>query len=77
MKKHFNEELVMIKENDENFEGCTKCWICDNTFLEGDVKVTDYWHIAGNYRGPSHRDCNINVTINYKISHRVSQSKKL
>ena len=25
MKKHFNKELVMTKENNENFEGSTKC----------------------------------------------------
>ena len=30
MKKHFNKELVMAKEDDEDFENSTKCWICDN-----------------------------------------------
>ena len=38
IKKHFNKELVMIKENDENFESSAKYWICDNTFVEGDIK---------------------------------------
>ena len=38
MKKHFNKELAMTKEDDENFESFTKCWICDNIFVEGDVK---------------------------------------
>ena len=33
IKKHFNEELVMTKEDNENFENSTKCWICDNTFV--------------------------------------------
>ena len=28
MKKHFNKKLVMTKEDDENFENSTKCWIC-------------------------------------------------
>ena len=32
MKKHFNKELVMTKEDDENFESFEKCWICENTF---------------------------------------------
>ena len=32
MKKHFNKELVMTKEDDENFESFAKCWICENTF---------------------------------------------
>ena len=38
MRKDFNKELVMTKEDNENFERSTKCWICDNTFVEGDVK---------------------------------------
>ena len=33
MKKHLNKELVMIKEDDENFECTTKYWICDNTSI--------------------------------------------
>ena len=37
MKKHFHKELVMTKEFD--FEKSTKCWICDNTYAVGDVKV--------------------------------------
>ena len=38
MRKDFNKELVMTKEDNENFERSTKCWICYNTFAEGDVK---------------------------------------
>ena len=30
MKKHFNKELVMIKEDNEGFENSTKCWTCDH-----------------------------------------------
>ena len=30
MKKHFNKELVMTKEDYEDFEKSTKCWICNN-----------------------------------------------
>ena len=39
MKKYFNKELVITKQNDENFETFTKCWICDNSFVKGDVKL--------------------------------------
>ena len=31
-KKHFNKELLMTKEDDEDFESSTKCWICDNVY---------------------------------------------
>ena len=30
MKKHFNKEFVMAKEDNENFKKSTKCWIFDN-----------------------------------------------
>ena len=33
MKKHFNKELVMTKKDNEDFESCTKCWICIMTIL--------------------------------------------
>ena len=41
MKKHFNKELAMTKEDNESFESSKKWWICDNAFVEFDVKVTD------------------------------------
>ena len=37
MKKHFNKELMMTKGDDEDSENCTKCWICDHTYVEVDV----------------------------------------
>ena len=57
MKKHFNKELVMTKEDNEDFEKSTKCWVCDNDYIDGDVKVRDHCHITGKYRGSAHRDC--------------------
>ena len=57
MKKYFNKELVMTKDN-EDFENATKCWICDNFYFDGDVEVRDHCHITGKYRGSAHRDCN-------------------
>ena len=66
LKKHFNEELVMTKKDNEDFKKSTKCWICSNTYLDDDVKVRDC-HIFGKYRGSVHGDCNINVKLNHKI----------
>ena len=47
MKKHFNKELVMTKEDYKDFKNSTKCWICDNIYLDGAVKVRDHCHITG------------------------------
>ena len=38
-KKHFNKELVMNKEENADFKNSTKCWICDNDYIDNDVKV--------------------------------------
>ena len=82
MIKHFKEELVMTKE-DEDFENPTKCWIYDSDYVDDDddddddVKVRDYCHdtdrgyiefIKRKYNiGLAHRDCRINVKLDHKI----------
>ena len=68
MQKHFHKELVMTKKDNEDFKNSTKCWICDHIYVEGNVKVTDHFHIIGKYKRYAHRACNINVELNYKIS---------
>ena len=67
VKNHFNKELVMTKEDNEDFKNPTKCWICDNDYIDGDVKVRDHCHITGKYRGCPHRNCKINLRLNHKI----------
>ena len=42
MKKHFSKELVMTKEDNEDFQISTKCWICGNDYVDNDVKVRDH-----------------------------------
>ena len=39
MKIHFNKELVMTRERDEDFENSTNCWICYNYQIDNDVKA--------------------------------------
>ena len=66
MKKRFHKKLLMIKDDKENFKNSIKCWICDNDYID-DVKVRDYCHITGKYRGSTHGDCDINFKLNHKI----------
>ena len=49
MKKHFNKELVMAKKDVEDFETSTKCWICDNHYVDGDVKLKEHCYITEKY----------------------------
>ena len=48
----------MTKEDKEDFNNSTKCWVCDN-----DVKVRDNCHITEKYRAFAHRSCNINPKL--------------
>ena len=67
MEKDFNKEPMMTKEDNEDFKDPTKCWICDNDYVDNDVKVREHCHITRKYRGFAHRDCNINLKLNHKI----------
>ena len=67
MKKHFNKELVMTKKDKEDFENLTKKRICDNFYVDGDVKVRGHCHINKKFRGSVHRNCNIKVKLNQNI----------
>ena len=52
MKKLFNEELVMMTKGDnEDSKNSTKFWICDNDYVDNDVKVKDHCRITAKYRG--------------------------
>ena len=68
MKEHFNKELVMNKEDDENFEASKNRLIRDDTFVKGDVEERDHSHVTGKYRGAAHRNCDVDISLNYKVS---------
>ena len=63
----YNIDLIMTKKDDGDSKNSTKCWICDNGYVDGDVKVKDHCHVTGKYRGSTHRDCNIKVKLIHKI----------
>ena len=42
-------------------------WICDNGYVDNNVKVRYYCDITGEYRGSAHRDYNINLELNHII----------
>ena len=67
MKKKFNNELALTEEDNEDFKNSTKCWICDNNYVDNDVKLRDQCFIIGKYRSSGHRAFNINFKLNHKI----------
>ena len=57
----------MTKEGNEDFKNSTKCWICDNDYVDNYLKVRDYYYITGKCRDSAHRFCNIILKLNHKI----------
>ena len=49
MKKHLNKEIVITNKDNEYFPNSTKCWICDDDYIDTNVKVRDYFHITRTY----------------------------
>ena len=66
MKKCFYKEPEMTKIDDEDFESFTKCWICDKTFVDSNVKVSGHCHITGKYRDSAHRDFSIKLKLKHE-----------
>ena len=67
---------MITKEDNKDFKNPTKCWICDNDYVDNNVKLRDYCHITGKQRGSAHRVCNINLKLNHKIPAVFQNLKK-
>ena len=53
-----------MTEKIEDFENSTKYWICDNNYVDADVKVRNHCYIDGKCRGSglyvkSYNSCHI------------------
>ena len=57
----------MTEKDVQDFENSTKCWICDNAFVDGDVKVRDHCYITGKDRGSVYRDSNVKAELKHQI----------
>ena len=64
MKKHFNQNVIMTKE-EEQFQSSNTCWICEK--LIDDEKVRDHCHMTGKFRGAAHWSYNINLQLTKKV----------
>ena len=63
-----NKQMIFNANNQRDFATATKCFICGEYFVDGDVKVRDHCHFTGRYRGCAHQDCNLQFAMRfYKI----------
>ena len=58
--KNTNKDIIMTQLDEDDFRNNNICRFCDK-YIESD-KERDHCHLTGNYRGPAHSKCNINVT---------------
>ena len=60
--------MIITDEQEQEFEICDVCHICDKPIKKGDIKARDHDHINGLYRGCAHQNCNTNFNHkNFKI----------
>ena len=67
IKKHFNRNLVMTAEQNEEFEKSNICWICDGLIENYDKKFRDHCNITGKYRGAAHYSCSTNLKVSKNV----------
>ena len=63
VKKHFNKNLIMSEEEEEQFQLSNTCWICEKLVDDDDEKVRDHCHVTGKFRGATPWSCNINLQL--------------
>ena len=58
--KNTKKDIIMTENDEEDFKNNNICRFCEKEIVSD--KVRDHCHLTGNYRGPAHSKCNINVT---------------
>ena len=66
MKKHFN-KILIISEEEEQFQSSNACWICEKFFDDEDERGRDHCHITAKFRVAAHWSCNINLHLTQKV----------
>ena len=62
MKKHFNKNLIMTEEEQQQFQSSNICWICEKKLIY-DEKVKDHCQITGKNRHAAQSGCNMIANI--------------
>ena len=57
-KFKYSKEIIMTKEDKENFIKAQKCHICKKP-LDKEDKVKDHCHLTGKFHGAAHNKCNL------------------
>ena len=63
MRENFNKPLNLTREEEEEFQRSTHCWICNENYEKDQKPVRDHCHITEKYRGSAHESCNFKLQI--------------
>ena len=74
MKNYFSKELLKTKQKNEDFNNSTKYWICDNDYVDNDVKLRD--HVTEINQGSVHKNCNMILNLNQNVFGAFDNLKK-
>ena len=66
IKTQFQEKMKITKEQQNEFQRSTICYICNGKLSKKD-KVRDHCHVTGEYRGAAHKNCNLQLKISTKV----------
>ena len=58
--KNTKKDIIMTDDDEEEYKNDNVCRFCEKEISSD--KVRDHCHLTGDYRGPAHSECNINVT---------------
>ena len=57
----------MTIEDEKNYQNLQNYWMCDQKIINDKDKVRDHCHMAGKYRGPTHKECHSKLRIPKKL----------
>ena len=50
--------MNLTVDEEQEFQSCSKCYLCNVDYNDDDIKVRDHDHLTGAYRGSAHNACN-------------------
>ena len=42
--KHFNKDMILTKDDEQNFKNAGKCYICNKKYSAKDIRMKDHCH---------------------------------
>ena len=60
--------MNLTDDEEQQFQSCSKCYLCNVDYNDDDIKVRDHDHLTGSYRGSAHNACNLKYSWrHYKL----------